>query len=365
MKFLRIILYPFAQLYGLLVAFRNKCYDLGIFSSTEFNLPVISVGNLTLGGTGKTPHIEYIIRLLKGKYRIATLSRGYGRTSSGFMLADEQSTSALVGDEPKQFKRKFPDVEVAVDARRVRGIRKLLAKFPNLNLILLDDAFQHRAVKPGLSVLLTDYTKLYYTDTMVPSGTLREWHSGVKRADIIVVTKTPALFSPLEKKRIIKDIKPLPYQRIYFSYLRYGNFVPMLSECGWPALNKDECFASRYTIVLLTGIANAWHLEYFLKDKVKKLVTVRFSDHHEYSLTEVMRLQEKFNDLRDENKIILTTEKDAMRLDKPALLEILRGLPVYYVPIEIAFHDRDEQEFNQQINDYIRANPFNKGVYKE
>ncbi len=359
MKFLRIILYPFSQLYGLLVALRNKCYDLGFFSSREFNLPVISVGNLTLGGTGKTPHIEYIIRLLKETHKIATLSRGYGRITSGFQMADERSTSADVGDEPKQFKRKFPDVEVAVDARRVRGIRRLLEKFPSLDLVLLDDAFQHRAVKPGLSVLLTDYTKLYYTDTMVPSGTLREWHSGVKRADIIVVTKTPALFSPLEKKRIIKDIRPLPYQHIYFSYLRYGDFVPMNNEEGSrQVLSREACFDQGYTVVMLTGIANAWHLEYFLKEKVKKLITVKFSDHHEYSLSEVMRLRDTFQELKGENKIILTTEKDAMRLDKAALIEILRTLPVYYVPIEIAFHDRDEQEFNQQIVDYVRANPY-------
>jgi len=352
-------------LLGFIGALRNKCYDLGIFGSKEFSLPVISVGNLTLGGTGKTPHIEYLIRLLKNKYFLATLSRGYGRTTSGFIMAGENSTSADIGDEPKQFKKKFPDVEVAVDARRVRGIRKLIEKFPGLNLILLDDAFQHRAVKPGLSVLLTDYTKLYYTDTMVPTGTLREWHQGVRRADIIVVTKTPVLFSPLEKKRITKDVQLRPYQHIYFSYLKYGDFVPLLNDGNSAILNKDFCFSNKYTVVLLTGIANAWHLEYFLKDKVKKLVTVNFSDHHQYSLSEVMRLQETFNSIKEENKIILTTEKDAMRLDKLALLEILKQLPVYYVPIEIAFHDKDEQEFNQQITDYVRANPFNKGVYKE
>ena len=364
MKILRILAYPISLLYGFITFLRNKCYDLGIFSSKEFNIPVICVGNLTTGGTGKTPHIEYLIRLLKPKYSVATLSRGYGRLTSGFVVADENSSSFDIGDEPRQFKRKFNDeIVVAVDGNRVRGIKKLLAAYSGLKILLLDDAFQHRAVKPGLSVLLTDYSNIYYEDEILPTGSLREFKSGVKRADIIVVTKTPQLFSPLEKRRVIKEINPEAYQKVYFSYIKYGDFLPFNNSSPKGMLSKDFYFERNYTIMLLSGIANSAPLEYYLKQKTKKFISEKFADHHEYSISELNKVAGKFNSLHAENKIIVTTEKDIMRLDKPGLREILQGLPLFYIPIEICFHDKDEEEFNTQILDYVRRNQVNNTIH--
>lgn len=363
MKFLRLLAYPLALIYGSITFLRNKCYDLGFISARDFNIPIISVGNLTSGGTGKTPHIEYLIRLLKKKYKLATLSRGYGRKSSGFLLADENSSSFDIGDEPRQFKKKFDDdIIVAVDGNRVRGIKKLLKAFSDLKLILLDDAFQHRAVKAGLSILLTDYSNMYYDDNLLPTGTLREFKSGVERADIIIVTKTPQLFSPLEKRRVFKEIKPEAYQRVYFSYIKYGNFISF-HDRNKIMFDKELYFRGNYTIMLLSGIANSAPLEYFLKQKTKKLLSERFSDHHEYSIAELNRVREKFNAIPTDSKIIITTEKDAMRLDKPGLKEILQTLPLFYIPIEVCFHDKDEEEFNNQITDYVKRNQVHLGLH--
>jgi tetraacyldisaccharide 4'-kinase len=372
MKILRILAWPFSLLYGLAVWVRNKLFDAGILPSTEFReISTISVGNLSAGGTGKTPHVEYLVKLLSGKYRVATLSRGYGRETSGFLLASREAHTLEIGDEPKQFRHRFPDeVPVAVDANRVHGVKKLLKKFPALQVVILDDAFQHRRIKPGLQILLTDYANLFYQDHLLPTGYLREPKSGVRRADLIIVTKTPQLFSPLERKRIIKEINPQPYQKVFFSYIRYGDFIPFRTiEPGeqataanhYPA--KEYYFERDYSILLLTGIANSHSLEYFLRDKVKTLVPLRFGDHHEFMPNDLLRLKEIFDNIRSANKIILTTEKDAMRLQKPGLAEYLGELPVYYVPIEIAFHDQDAVSFNQQILDYVRSNPVHSKLH--
>lgn len=366
MKFLRLLAFPFAVLYGLIARLRNKLFDLGILPATEHNdIALIGVGNMNVGGTGKTPHVEYIVRQLLSKYSIATLSRGYGRSTSGFRLASAESTTYDVGDEPKQFRHRFPaQVPVAVDGNRNRGIKKLRQEFAALEVIVLDDVFQHRRVKPGLNILLTDYSSLYYTDQMLPTGNLREPASGAKRADIIIVTKTPPMFSPLERKRIIKDLRPQPYQRVYFSYIRYGDFVPFGNKPGTGFLNKDYYFERNYSIVLLTGIANSHSLEYYLKDKVKQLTPFRFKDHHEFTQVDIMRLREIFENIAGENKIILTTEKDAMRLDKPGLKEVLDGLPLFYIPIEVAFHDKDAEEFDKQLLDYVRSNQNHGRIHK-
>lgn len=355
MKFLKIIALPLSFLYGLVLYMRNKAYDFGVLSSKEFKMPVISIGNLSTGGTGKTPHIEYLIRLLKPKNAMATLSRGYGRSTNGFIVATEHSTTFEIGDEPRQFKRKFFDVNVVVENNRVKGIKKIQELFPEVNITLLDDAFQHRAVKSGLSILLTEYNKLFYNDYVLPSGNLREFKSGYKRADIIIVTKTPLFLSPLEKKIIIKEINPEAYQKIYFSYIKYGNFIPLMEEkrLNDSLLNNDYYFSRNYSILLLTGIADSSPLQEYLKENVKNFSSVHFKDHHEYSITELLELKKTFNELTSENKIIVTTEKDAMRLDKPGLMEVLKSLPVFYIPIEVAFHGKDEEEFNKNILDFI------------
>lgn len=365
MKLLRILAWPFSLLYGLAVVLRNKCFDLGIFPSTEIKeVSLIGVGNLSAGGTGKTPHVEYLVRLLYPKYKVATLSRGYGRKTSGFRMADKSATTLDIGDEPKQFRHRFhEDVAVAVDGNRVHGVRKLIEKIQGLQVVLLDDAFQHRRIKPGLQILLTDYSQLFYEDHLLPTGYLREPAYGVRRADIIIVTKTPQIFSPLERKRIIREINPQPYQQVYFSTIIYGDFVPFGNLPELKTESKEVFFSKNSSVILLTGIANSHSLEYFLKDKVKELVPFRFRDHHEFSPDDLKQLQEKFKNLKAENKIIITTEKDAMRLQKPGLAEYLGELPVYYVPIEIAFHDQDAISFNQQIHDYVRSNPVHSKLH--
>ena len=217
MKLTKFLLLPFAWIYGVLVFFRNRLYDLGIFKSTQFEIPTIGVGNITVGGTGKSPHIEYLIRLLQDRFTLATLSRGYGRTTRGYVLAGEDSDALEIGDEPAQFKSKFPNVAVAVAEHRVLGIPELLTDKPDTNVIFMDDVFQHRAIKPGLSILLTDYSRIFPEDYLFPVGRLREWRWAYKRADIIVVTKCPKELPPFERRAIVAKIKPKPYQEIFFS----------------------------------------------------------------------------------------------------------------------------------------------------
>lgn len=363
MKLLRILAFPLALIYGLITWLRNKLFDLGIFPVTEFrDIPLIGVGNLTVGGTGKTPHVEYLVKMLYPKYRIATLSRGYGRKTSGFLVAENGMTTFDIGDEPKQFRHRFPDdVPVAVDGNRVRGVKKLRAKFPDREVILLDDVFQHRRIKPGLQILLTDYSQLYYEDYILPTGNLRESRKGAKRADIIIVTKTPEMFSPLERKRVMKDLKAEAYQKIYFSTIRYGNIIPLRGMEGLSEIPREQLFAEGYSVFLMTGIANAHSLEYYLKDRVKELIPYNFRDHHEFSPADLLRLQELFNANRNEKKIVLMTEKDAMRLEKPGLKEYIGNLPLYYIPIEIAFHE-DAEDFNLQVLEYVRSHSINRKV---
>jgi tetraacyldisaccharide 4'-kinase len=361
-KFLRIILFPLSLLYGCIVFLRNKLYDWGIFPSTEFDIPTISVGNLCVGGTGKTPHIEYLIRLLKSEFYIATLSRGYGRKTKGFILSDTQSTAKDIGDEPLQFKKKFSGLRIAVDGKRVRGIKKLLLEFPSLQTILLDDAFQHRAVKPGISIVLTDFSKLYLNDHVIPTGSLREFRSGIQRADIIIITKCPEILLPIERKRLIKETNALPHQHVYFSYIKYGDFIPVNGEAINP-LSKEYYFERNFSVVLLTGIANTKALEYYLKGKVKNIVPAKFPDHHHFTKNDLENVQKTFNDISSSNKIILTTEKDAMRLKSPEFTDILKNTPIFYIPIEVDFHDKDKGEFNEQVLHYVRANQKHSSAY--
>lgn len=362
MKLLRVLAFPFALLYGLITTIRNKLFDLGILPVTEFkHIPLIGVGNLTVGGTGKTPHVEYLVKMLYSRYKTATLSRGYGRSTRGFLVAEEGMTTEQIGDEPKQFRHRFPaDVAVAVDSKRVRGVRKLMEKFPATEVVVLDDVFQHRRIKPGLQILLTDYANMYYQDYLMPTGQLRETRSGAKRADIIVVTKTPEMFSPLERKRVMRDLRLEAYQKIYFSTIRYGNLIPLRGSAAIQEIPREVCFAEGYTIFLMTGIANAHSLEYYLKDRAGELIPYKFRDHHEFSPADLLRLQELFNANNNEKKIVLTTEKDAMRLEKPGLKEYIGQLPMYYIPIEVAFHDQDAEEFNQQVLQYVRSHAINR-----
>jgi tetraacyldisaccharide 4'-kinase len=326
---------------------RNLLFDFGILHSEKFDIPTISVGNLSAGGTGKSPHIEYLIRLIGDNETTATLSRGYSRESTGFILASKKSDVKEIGDEPLQFVGKFNDIKVAVDEKRVRGIQKLTAMFPGLQLILLDDAFQHRWVKPGLSIILTDYHQLFTEDYVIPSGLLREFRCGYKRADIIVVTKTPRVLSPITRRRIQDEINPRPYQKLFFSFINYGSIIPV-------NVDQDMTVLKKLTYILLfTGIANDYPLQEEFRRKCAELSVIKFPDHHKYNLKDIEKIRSKFIDLPSRKKIIITTEKDMMRLNTPEFGKLLKDLPLFYIPMQIDFHEKDKSEFNKLILDYV------------
>jgi tetraacyldisaccharide 4'-kinase len=352
MSLLQLFLLPFSWVYGLIMVVRNSCFNWNWLPSRKFSIPIISVGNLSFGGTGKTPHIEYLIKLLQDEYQIATLSRGYGRTSKGFVLASKRSAYKYVGDEPLQYAKKFEKIKVAVDEERVRGIQTLMEKYPKLEAILLDDAFQHRHVHPGLSILLTSFHKLYTDNFVFPSGTLREFSSGAKRADIIIVTKTPSVLSPITRRRIINELKPASHQEVFFSYIRYGNPIPVS-----PEQQKDPYQTS--VILLFTGIANDYPLKEHLSRKCRELEVMKFHDHHPYKLEDLRKIKTRFDDIPTKKKVIFTTEKDMMRLKTPELSNFVRHLPLYYLPIEVVFHGNDRQKFDQIIRTYVEKNPRN------
>lgn len=333
---------------------RNLMYDLGIFNSTSFDKQVISVGNLSVGGTGKTPHIEYITRLLHENYNVCILSRGYKRQTSGFILADSNASPQIIGDEPFQMAKKFNNVTVAVDEKRVRGIKSLLKLSPEPDVILLDDAFQHRAVDPGLNILLTDYHRLYTTDFVVPSGGLREFRTGVQRADIIVVTKTPALLSPLEKRRLREEIRPETYQKLYFSYVNYGPFVPLYPE-KTHVLSKEAYLDTSTGIVLVTGIATTKNLTYYLRNSFAEVKHLELEDHHNYTQEDLKQVAQAYRALKTDHKLVLMTEKDAVKWINDGL-GLDSDLPMAYMPIEVAFHKDDNEDFDKDITQFVKAN---------
>lgn len=350
-RILYILLYPISILYGISTFIRNKFYDWSLFKSTEFNTPVIVVGNLNVGGVGKTPHIEYLIRLLN-QYKLATLSRGYKRQTSGFILADNISTASTIGDEPKQIQNKFSKVIVAVDEKRVNGIKQLKSLFPEIQVILLDDAYQHRAVKPGINILITDYSKLYINDAILPSGRLREWAIGSNRADIIIVSKTPTVISPIDIRRIKEDLQPKPYQEVFFSYTKYGSLTPFADTCKNLVFSPSDI----NSVLLITGIAKPDSLYYYIKDNYQTVEHLRYSDHYLFQKEDIATIKNSFNDLYGNNKVIITTEKDIMRLSLPEIYNEIKELPIFYIPIEICFHGNDKEEFDNKILKYVTAN---------
>jgi tetraacyldisaccharide 4'-kinase len=354
-----ILLYPVSLIYGIITAIRNMLFDSGILKSHSFKEHIICVGNLSVGGTGKTPHIEYLIKLLKEECSVATLSRGYKRKTSGFMIAFDENTADEVGDEPKQFKMKFPEITVAVDGNRVRGIKELLNQKNKPDLFLLDDAFQHRSVKAGLNILLTDFNHLFVHDHMLPGGNLREYKNGFKRADIIILTKTPERASNLDLKVFSKEINLLPYQKLFFSWLKYGELY-YYSDVNFKFDIPNHLF--KFNVVVLTGIANPKHLITYVKEYANHTFHQSFGDHHDFSVEDIEELRKIFNSIAGENKLIITTEKDYMRLLKPELQEALTGLPLFILPIEIDFKNKTE-EFNETILRYARTNKIYHSKY--
>lgn len=351
MKSYKIIFLPLALAYGLIIRIRHFLFDIGVLKSVSYKIPIIGVGNLVLGGTGKTPQVEHLVRLLSDNFQVAILSRGYGRKSKGFLKADQYSKYEDIGDEPMQYYRKFhKNVVVAVDGNRRRGISHLMEDKDHHDVVLMDDSFQHRYVKPGLSILLTDYQKLYKDDFMLPVGSLRDTVASAKRADIIIVTKTDRVLSPIIRRNIEEIIKPEPHQKLYYSYISYGNFTPLIG------VNKVMVPKDMNTILLFTGIANPYPLQEYLRNKCTELLAMDFPDHHTYTKKDLKSIRSKFEGLFTRKKIIITTEKDAMRLINSPYLSELNNLAVFYIPIEIKIHKQDRESFKDQIINYVREN---------
>ncbi len=355
MGYWKILLFPFAWFYGLVVRIRHWLFNTGILSSEYFPMPIIGVGNLSVGGTGKTPVVEYLINLLLPSCQIAVLSRGYGRKTSGFVMGNQFSRHADVGDEPMQYIHKFGNkIAVAVDEKRVHGIHSMMENNGSLEVIVLDDAFQHRYVKPGLSILLTDYHKLYKEDYLFPVGTLRDIVKASNRADVILVNKVPKVLSPITRKRITALLQPLDHQKIFFSYLKYGNLIPVNGPADY-GIPKNLS-----AIVLFSGIANSYPLQEYLNTKCRELHVIDFRDHHVYQKKDIERIRKTFENIFTRSKIIITTEKDVMRLMDSPYFSILNNFPLFYLPVRVKLNKDDETEFNNLILNYVEQNRRNR-----
>lgn len=354
MKTLRLLLLPFSLLYGLVVIIRNWCYDGGIFKSRQFNLPVISVGNLEIGGAGKTPMTEYLVRLFKDSQKLATLSRGYGRETKGYLLATTDTTATQIGDEPAQFKHKFPDITVAVCEQRSEGIMQLQKEH---NLILLDDAYQHRAVKPGLSILLFDYSKINEPHLLLPAGNMREPFSGRWRADVIVISKCPEQLTDSELTLIAEKMSALPYQALFFTSIIYQPMLDMDGNKANVTIDADT------TVFLLTGIANPKPLVKHIKNYTSQLMHHNYPDHHRFSLKNITKLADEFSACSAQKKVIITTEKDAQRLLEHELLPMVKTMPILVIPVGVQFLNNSHQQFDQLVTKYVREYTANNLIH--
>lgn len=339
------LLFPLTMWYAVGVAVRNFLYAIGVKRQTIPHITTIGVGNLSTGGTGKTPHVEYLLRLLADKYTTAMLSRGYKRKSKGFQLDDGSHNPTILGDEPAMIAAKFPNVQVAVCEKRVEGVKRLME---SSQLIVMDDVFQHRAIKPSINILLTEYHHPYFNDHILPYGDLREFRSGHYRASIIIVTKCPALLNPVEKYNIINDLKLLNCQKVFFSYYKYGEPKPLTDE-GTEASTTIDLHRLD-NVLAVTGIA---HPEGMLEElrRTCKVQHLAFGDHHNYSTHDIALIRDTFAAMPGSNKIIITTEKDAVRLRGK-----MDGAPVYVLPIEVAFHKEKDLDLDQIIESSVREN---------
>ena len=353
-------LLPLSWLYGAIVRLRNWLFDVGIKRSTAFSIPVISVGNITVGGSGKTPHVEYLIRLLHKQVKLAVLSRGYKRKSKGFVLAKDDTSMPEIGDEPFQMHQKFPDIFVAVDAKRVQGIKMLQQNesTKDVDVVLLDDAFQHRYVKPGINILLVDYHRLIIYDKMLPAGRLREPLSGKNRADIVIVTKCPKDLKPMEFRVLTKAMNLYPFQQLYFTCIDYDTPQGLFNGKEMQLENLKG-----FNTLLLTGIASPKQMEHDLKPLTHELVSLPFGDHHSFRPRDVERINETFKAMASP-AIIITTEKDATRLQNTEGLSDEVRNHLYVLPIKVSFMLEQEENFNEKIISYVHKNSRNSILAK-
>ena len=325
---------------------RNLFYEKRIIEGVTFNIPIIGVGNLSVGGTGKSPMVDYLANMLKVIYPIATLSRGYKRRTSGYVLAGEYTTAIEIGDEPMQFHLKHPDIAVSVGEKRIEAIPQLLFDRPDTKLIILDDAFQHREINAGLNILLTEYSNLYTRDFFLPTGDLRDQKSSAQRADIIVVTKCPSIISEHQHFLIMKELNPLPHQHVFFTSIKYKTPYHIVT-------GKSKKLSKENEVLLVCGIANPEPLTSYIHESTSTYDALFFSDHHIFSIDDLDDIVSRFNNIKNENTIILTTEKDAVRLVK--FSDKLAELPFYVLPISFTFLFEQEKEFNEIVSQYPLA----------
>ncbi len=342
---MRYLLFPFSLIYAIITHLRNLAFDYGIFKSKSHNIPIVCIGNLSVGGSGKTPHIQYLINLLKENYKVAILSRGYGRNSSNLQYVEINSPTNQVGDEPLLIKRNHPDCLVVVEKNRNKGVKKILEDFPETELILLDDGFQHRWIKAGFNIIITPYDSPYYQDCLIPIGNLRESKKEANRAQVIIISKTPEKSNPNERKEVVRKLNLFDSQTAYFSHVKYSK---------WKCINTDNeiQYDKTYNITLITGIANAEPLVSHLQKIGHSIHHLKYPDHHKYTTKDINDILAKHNADRSTKKLILTTEKDATKLRE--FKKEFRTNNIYIVPIKVAIEKNER--FKKQILDYVEEN---------
>lgn len=347
----RSLLFPFVPIYRFGVWLRNLCFDLGIFKQHSFDIPIIDIGNIQTGGTGKTPIVENLIEKYSSSYNIVTLSRGYKRKTKGFRVASEIDNASTIGDEPLQYFTKFKNIKVVVCENRVRGVQKILKQFPETNLILLDDAYQHRHIKAGFHILLTDYFKLFSKDYLLPAGNLREPVKSKKRANIIIVANTPSVYSPIIHRDLKEQLKPTVGQLLVPAYIEYNGIKPVFDFDN----SNNDFLKDINTILMVAGIGDPDAFAYHLKSYCYEVETMVFPDHYSYEAKDYKNILDRFNNLPTLRKAIVTTEKDAMRFNNELAKEFLSKLPFYYIPIKSKIHEKYSSKFYSTVDNYLNS----------
>ncbi|MBI4649152.1 MAG: tetraacyldisaccharide 4'-kinase [Bacteroidia bacterium] len=363
---MRWFLLPVSWLYGFATGLRNFLYDFKVLHSIEFNIPVISIGNITVGGTGKTPHVEYLADLFKRRFKVAVLSRGYKRKSRGFRFVTTDSSCIEAGDEPKQIKQKLPEIIVAVDRNRVNGINKLINNNSgdSPDIIVLDDAFQHRRVKPAVNILLIDFNRPLADRFLLPVGTLRESVHNRSRANIIIISKAPEKLKPIEQRIILNQIAPFPYQPLFFSTIVYGEPLPVFPG-NVPEISTELIRKNNTSVLVITGIAHPAPFIEYLKSISAQIEHIKFRDHYKYKKSDITDIEKKYNSLEEKNKLIITTEKDAVRLQENIYLSQEIKMNLFYIPIKVKFLSDNNKSFDKQIIDYVARSTENSFFHKE
>lgn len=357
----KIFLYPVSFLYGLITSIRNFLYDRGILPSAGFPIPVICVGNITVGGTGKTPHTEYIAGLLRKNFKVATLSRGYKRKTRDFRIASSSSLVSDIGDEPIQLSRNLTDVLVTVDRNRVNGVKRIMLEYPGTDVIIMDDGFQHRRIKPGFSILLTDFNRLIVRDHIMPYGNLRESKGNMRRADVILITKSPENLSAVQRSLIVNELDKSPYQNLYFTSVSYKPPVPVFEHIH-SGIQSDFSKSAGCGVVLVTGIANPQPLKEYLQKSYDEIIHLSFPDHYNFREKDLAGISSAYNDLKSATRYLFTTEKDAIRLREFTNIAEPVKIAFFYIPVGVHFLNEDKDEFDNLIIDYVRKNNRNNRI---